>query len=95
MLNIDRRHFIAALGGSAAVASMSAEAKADALENYLIANLGEGGGGAPVAAPSPPPRARRSMRRFQHGVIDVAWAISSPPRKAMSPCWSPCRRSRR
>ena len=56
MLNIDRRHFIAALGGSAAVASLSAEAKADALENYLIADLdgtgGEGGSSAKKAAPT-------------------------------------------
>jgi len=42
MLHIDRRHFIAALGGSAAVASLSAEAKAEALENYLIVKLGDG-----------------------------------------------------
>jgi hypothetical protein len=32
MVNVDRRDFIALLGGSAAVASMSAEAKANALE---------------------------------------------------------------
>jgi hypothetical protein len=39
MLNIDRRHFMASLGGSAVVAGMTADAKADALEHYLSANL--------------------------------------------------------
>jgi len=53
MLNIDRRSFFNFLGGSAAVAAMSAEAKADALENFLTANLvatdshGGGGGSRP------------------------------------------------
>lgn len=36
---IDRRKFIAALGGAAAVAAMSAEAKADALEEHLNDSL--------------------------------------------------------
>ena len=52
MLNIDRRAFFTYLGGSAAVAAMSAEAKADALEDYLTTQLvasdePHGGGGAP------------------------------------------------
>jgi hypothetical protein len=37
MLHFDRRDFIAALGGSAAVGLMSHEARADALENALLA----------------------------------------------------------
>ena len=37
MLPFDRRDFIAALGGSAAVALMSHEARADAMENALLA----------------------------------------------------------
>jgi hypothetical protein len=48
MPTIDRRHFIAYLGGSTAVAAMSAEAKADAIENYLAANVA--GPAAPQAA---------------------------------------------
>ncbi len=32
MIQIDRRHFIASLGGAAAVKLMSSEAKAEALE---------------------------------------------------------------
>ena len=53
MVSIDRRNFIAFLGGSAAVASMSAEAKADALEDYLTANIAEGSAGG-GSAPRPP-----------------------------------------
>jgi len=36
-MKLDRRAFFASLGGAAAVASMSDEAKADALERYLMA----------------------------------------------------------
>jgi hypothetical protein len=39
MIHIDRRAFLASLGGAAAVAGMSAEARADALENYLSASI--------------------------------------------------------
>jgi len=53
MLNIDRRAFFSFLGGSAAVAAMSSEARADALENYLTANLADSSGGG-GSAPRPP-----------------------------------------
>ena len=39
-MKIDRRLFIASLGGAAAVAEMGAEAKADAIEDYMIEELG-------------------------------------------------------
>src|SRR5262249_3733116 len=39
MIHIDRRHFIASLGGAAAVKLMSAEAKAEALESYMMQQL--------------------------------------------------------
>jgi hypothetical protein len=39
MIQIDRRHFIAGLGGTAAVAKMSHEARAEALEEYMIERL--------------------------------------------------------
>src|SRR5688500_434904 len=45
MQSVDRRAFFTFLGGSAAVAAMSPEAKADALENYLTATVAEAGGG--------------------------------------------------
>jgi hypothetical protein len=41
-MEIDRRAFIASLGGAAAVASMSDEAKADALEHYMEDQLDAG-----------------------------------------------------
>ncbi len=43
---LDRRTFFASLGGAAAVAAMSSEAKADALEDYLMQRLNEGVAGA-------------------------------------------------
>src|SRR6516162_6667855 len=39
MIQIDRRHFIAGLGGAAAVKLMSSEAKAEALESYMMQQL--------------------------------------------------------
>src|SRR5918996_4135745 len=40
-MEIDRRAFIASLGGAAAVAAMDSEAKADALEHYMEERLDE------------------------------------------------------
>ena len=40
-MELDRRHFFATLGGVAAVAAMDPEAKADALEDYMIEQLSE------------------------------------------------------
>ena len=39
LLEIDRRAFIASLGGAAVVSRMSHEARADALEDYSIRTL--------------------------------------------------------
>src|SRR5262249_52559328 len=39
MIHIDRRLFIASLGGAAAVKMMSSEAKAEALESYMMQQL--------------------------------------------------------
>ncbi|HEY8508254.1 MAG TPA: hypothetical protein VIL32_07860 [Steroidobacteraceae bacterium] len=50
MLKIDRRDFFAFVGGSAAVAAMSQEARADALEDYLAANVA----GSATSARRPP-----------------------------------------
>src|SRR5690554_5931082 len=51
MIELDRRAFIASLGGAAAVSLMSHEARADALEHYLEERLyqqstGEAAGGS-------------------------------------------------
>ena len=42
MMQIDRRHFIASLGGAAAVKAMTSEAKAEALEAYMMQQLNAG-----------------------------------------------------
>jgi hypothetical protein len=39
MIQLDRRHFLASLGGAAAVKMMSSEAKAEALESYMMQQL--------------------------------------------------------
>jgi hypothetical protein len=57
MLAIDRRAFIAGLGGTAAVGLMSHEARADALEEALLAQLDAGqraGGAKPATAAAKP-----------------------------------------
>jgi hypothetical protein len=71
MLKVNRRHFIASLGGSAVVAGMTADAKADALENYLAANLAApaGGGGGSARAPTVAElEAQVDTRSFRRGV---------------------------
>ena len=72
-MEIDRRAFFASLGGAAAVAAMSPEAKADALEEYMmqqlddsVARKGGGGGSAkkfPTAADIEAQIETRSYRR--------------------------------
>jgi hypothetical protein len=54
MLELDRRAFIAGLGGAAAVSMMSHEARADALEDALLAQAG----------PSPAPRPSSAQVTF-------------------------------
>jgi hypothetical protein len=56
-MELDRRHFFATLGGAAAVAAMDSEAKADALEDYMIEQLSEQQGGGRGATPAKFPTA--------------------------------------
>src|SRR5215471_9658010 len=51
MTQIDRRHFIASLGGSAAIKLMTPEGKAEALESYMMAQL-KGGTSPSTGTPS-------------------------------------------
>ena len=44
-MEIDREAFLASLGGTAAVDSMNSEAKADALEDFMMQRLNEQGFG--------------------------------------------------
>jgi hypothetical protein len=45
-MQLDRRHFLASLGGAAAISTMTSEAKAEALESYMMQQLNN-------AAPAP------------------------------------------
>src|SRR5512139_1191967 len=54
MPTIDRRRCGALLGGSTAVAGMSAEARADAIEHYLAANVAGSATPPPAGAKRPP-----------------------------------------
>jgi hypothetical protein len=57
-MNIDRRAFIASVGGTAAFGALDANAKADALEDYLnrrlVAGNESGGSAASVTGPAAP-----------------------------------------
>ena len=69
-MQIDRRHFIASLGGAAAVKLMSHEAKAEALEAYMIQQLNPA---ASQAAPKKFPtaadiEAQIETRSYRRGV---------------------------
>jgi hypothetical protein len=74
-MEVDRRAFFATLGGAAAVAAMSSEAKADALEEYMQDQLNEAAA-APQGGPAPPRKfptaaqveAQIETRRFRRGV---------------------------
>lgn len=74
MIEIDRRAFIASLGGAATVALMSHEARADALEHYLEERLyaqAEGGGNGSAAAAFPTAaeiEAQIPTRSYRRGV---------------------------
>ena len=56
-MEIDRRAFIASLGGTAAVSLMDSEAKADALEHWMEEHLDEQVAGGQGAAPQKFPTA--------------------------------------
>src|SRR5215470_6507464 len=75
MLQIDRRHFIASLGGAAAVKLMTAEAKAEALESYMMEQL-NGGTSATETPPKEFPKAAEieaqiETRSYRRGVGNV------------------------
>ena len=66
---IDRRAFIASLGGAAAVEAMSSEAKADALEHYMIEQLEQPGAPATQAPPTDAPIPGATSRRGVGGLF--------------------------
>jgi len=60
-MDIDRRAFLASLGGVAAVEAMDSEARAEALEHYLMSTLDEQ---APALPPAPDPWRRGAGNLF-------------------------------
>src|SRR5262245_3026172 len=73
MMQIDRRHFIASLGGAAAVKLMSSEAKAEALESYMMQQLNNGAAGSAAGAKPKFPKAadveaQIETRSYRRGV---------------------------
>lgn len=64
-MELDRRKLIARLGGAAAVAAMSHETRADALEDALLAELSEQQGDFPTAAEV---QAQITTRPYRRGV---------------------------
>jgi len=63
-MEINRRLFFASLGGPAAVALMSSEQKANALEAYMEEMLNQAVAGQQGGAPAKyPPRPQRASRR--------------------------------
>src|SRR5207247_7837415 len=75
-MEIDRRAFIASLGGVAAVNLMDHEAKADALEHYMEEKLDAG---APAQHPEKSPPAPETKARTKPGRSAAAPARSSTP----------------
>jgi hypothetical protein len=71
MQPLDRRHFIASLGGAAAVSLMSHEARADALENALMA----------AAAAAAAPAARGTVPAKFPTVAELAAQVPDLPRR--------------
>ena len=76
-MEIDRRVFIASLGGTTAVSLMSDEAKADALEEFMSARLNE------VAAQRRRRRTRRPPRRFRPAAELEAQIETRPTRRGV------------
>ncbi len=77
-LSIDRRAFIASLGGAAAISTMTDEAKADALEDFMVRQLNrhaEVQGTAQTFPTSAEIDAQIDTRRYRRGVGNL---FSSP-----------------
>src|SRR6185369_5116165 len=70
MIQLDRRLFISSLGGAAAVKLMSAEAKAEALESYMMQQLNGSAAPAPKAKfpKAADVEAQIETRSFRRGV---------------------------
>ncbi len=79
MLPLDRREFIAALGGTAAVSLMSHEARADALEDALLARSNAASLTMSAAASAPATAAAASNK--YPTVAEIAAGVPDLPRR--------------
>lgn len=78
MIQIDRRHFIASLGGAAAVKAMTFEAKAEALEAYMMQQLNSSAeSGAKKFPKAADIEAQIETRGYRRGVGNL-WLNNQP-----------------
>src|SRR5258706_8562126 len=77
---IDRRAFIAGLGGAAAVDAMSSEALADALEHHMLAQLEQPQAAPQTAAPPTDAPLPGATSRRGVGLLFVAGGGPNNPR---------------
>jgi hypothetical protein len=86
-MEVDRRAFFASLGGAAAVAAMTDEAKADALEEYLQEQLNQAGGSAPARRfpTAAEVEAQIETRRFRRGAGSLFLAGGNDNVKKLPP----------
>ena len=80
MLPLDRREFIAALGGSAAVGFMSHEARADALEHAMLART-QAAAALPIAAAAAAASAAAATGQPHPTVAQLAAEVADLPRR--------------
>jgi len=89
-MHIDRRAFLASMGGAVALETMSSEARADALEHYLIDQLDQTAVASPEQANATPQRPyRRGVGTLfvLHGSVDAPSPVKKlepmPPRPTL------------
>jgi hypothetical protein len=82
-MNLDRRDFFAKLGGAAAVASMTHEARADALEHYMMAATGPAPAGLGSSSGSMPAAMASDKTPFPTKAEIEAQIETSPKRKGV------------
>jgi hypothetical protein len=86
MMQIDRRHFIASIGGAAAVKLMSHEARAEALESYMMQQLnGPDAGQAKKFPKAADVEAQIETRSYRRGVGNLFLNTANGKVKRLEP----------
>src|SRR5262245_2286368 len=85
MIELDRRKFFASAGGVAALAAICPEAKADALEDFLAAELDQSVGGETEGAKKYPTAAeienQIETRKFRRGAGSLFYSAGDNVKK--------------